>query len=106
MMNGGALIREARLRSGMTQAELATRLRTKQSVVARWETGVREPALATVRRALRAAGFDLNVSVTPADDDHDRLIDDALRRSPEERIDDLLGRLETEKLLHGAVVVS
>ncbi len=105
-MDGGALIREARLRSGITQAELAERLGTQQSVVARWETGVREPTMATVRRALRAAGFDLNVSVTPVDDDHDRLIDDALRRSPEQRIDDLLARLETEELLHGAVMVS
>lgn len=105
-MNGGALIREARLRSGMSQAELAARLETQQSVVARWETGAREPTMATVRRALRAAGFDLNVSVTPADDDHDRLIDDALDRSPKERVEDLLARLETEELLHDAVMVS
>ena len=105
-MNGGALIREARLRSGMSQAELAARLETQQSVVARWETGAREPTLATVRRALRAAGFDLNVSVTPADDDHDRLIDDALDRTPKERVEDLLARLDVEGELHDAVMVS
>ena len=105
-MNGGALIREARLRSGMTQAELAERLETQQSVVARWETGVREPTMATVRRALRAAGFDLNVSMTPADDDHDRLIADALDSSPKERVEDLLARLDVEGVLHDAVMVS
>ena len=92
-MHGGILIREARLRSGLTQAELATRLGTQQSVVARWETGAREPTLATVGRVVRAAGLELSVSITKADDDHDRLIGDALDRSPAERIDDLLARL-------------
>ena len=105
-MNGGALIREARLRSGLTQVELAIRMGTQQSVVARWETGAREPSLPTVRRALRAAGFDLNVSVTPADEDHERLIGDALRLSPEQRIGDLLARLDVERRLHEAVRVS
>jgi transcriptional regulator with XRE-family HTH domain len=104
-MDGGILIREARLRAGLSQQALAARLGTHQSVVARWETGASEPTLATVRRAMRAAGFDLSVAVTPADDDHDRLIGDALRRSPKERIDELLARLDLEERLHEAVLV-
>lgn len=104
-MNGGALIREARLRARLTQTELAWRLGTQQSVMARWETGARRPSLQTIRRALRAAGFDLNVSITVADEDHDRLISDALERSPKQRIEDLLARLEVERQLHDAVAV-
>lgn len=38
-MQAARLIREARLKAGLSQAELAHRLHTKQSVVARWETG-------------------------------------------------------------------
>jgi transcriptional regulator with XRE-family HTH domain len=104
-MTSGVLIREGRLRAGLSQVELARRMGTYQSVVARWESGAREPSLHTVRRALRAAGFDLNVSITPIDTDHDRLIADALDRQPEERVDDLLDRLDLERRLHRAVPV-
>lgn len=104
-MHGGTLIREARLRAGLSQAALAALLDTHQSVVARWETGASEPTLATVQRAVEAAGFDLSVAVVPADDDHDRLIADELQRTPQQRIDDLLARLELEERLHEAVVV-
>jgi len=104
-MDGGTLIREARLRAGLSQQALAARLGTYQSVVARWETGASKPTMATVRRAVRAAGFDLSVSLTPIDDDHDRLIGDSLRRSPTERIEDLVARLELEERLHEAVLV-
>ena len=39
----GDLIREARERAGMTQAELARRLGTDQPSVSRWEQGKRTP---------------------------------------------------------------
>ena len=104
-MDGATLIREARLRAGLSQAALAARLGTHQSVVARWETGASEPTFATGRRAVGAAGFDLSVAMTRVDEDHDRLIGDALRRSPRERVDDLVARLELEERLHRAVPV-
>jgi transcriptional regulator with XRE-family HTH domain len=105
-MVGGRLIREARLRAALTQRELARRMGTSQSVVARWETGRRSPTLETVLHAVRACGFDLDLSLTPRDLDHDRLIADALSRSPTERLahhDDLL---DLERLLHTAVRAS
>ena len=69
------LIRRARNRAGLTQAELARRLETKQPVVARWESGARSPAYDTVLRALSACGFDIETVLTPADPQTDAQIE-------------------------------
>ena len=102
-MRGGTLIREARLRAGLTQRRLAEALGTSQSVVARWETGQQEPSLATVARAVRAAGFDVHVSLASADEDHRRLMADMLALPPAARLAALLRRKEVEHILQGAV---
>ena len=83
---GGLWIREARLRAGLTQNELAERLATSQSLIARWERGVVEPAFGTVIKAVRACGLDLSVRVVAYDDDHDVLIKENLKLSPAERL--------------------
>lgn len=70
-MHGGELIRIARRRAGITQAELARRLPTAQSTVARWESGGQEPAFSVVLAACRAAGFEVMLGLGAADD-HDR----------------------------------
>ncbi len=64
---GGDLIREARLRARLTQRELAERLSTTQSAVARWEGGGSEPSFALVMRAVRAAGFSVDIHLEPDD---------------------------------------
>ena len=46
----------ARARAGMTQAEVAERMGTTQSVVARLEGGKRQPSLRTVQRYAKAIG--------------------------------------------------
>ena len=89
-MTGGLLIAEARKRAGITQVELAMRLGTHQSVVARWETGRTHPDFDTVQRAVRAAGFDLGVSISPADDHDLTLIRQELDREPHQRIAELV----------------
>lgn len=83
---GGSVIRRARLRAGVTQVELAHRLSTSQSLIARWERGVVEPGFATVVRAVRACGFELEFRVATYDQDHDRLVDENLHRSPGQRL--------------------
>jgi transcriptional regulator with XRE-family HTH domain len=67
-MRGGALIREARRRAGLTQTELAARLGTTQSAIARIERGSTEPSYERVAAALGACGFDLVPRLLPADD--------------------------------------
>jgi transcriptional regulator with XRE-family HTH domain len=65
---GGDLIREARRRAGLTQAELASRAGTAQSAIARWESGRTAVSLDDVRRLIRLCGFDLELMLVPRDD--------------------------------------
>ena len=84
---GGDLIREARLRAGLTQAQLAERAGTTQSSVARWESRRTEPAFRTVVRLLRLCGFVLDVHLEPWDDHDLSLAARLVPMSPEQRID-------------------
>jgi transcriptional regulator with XRE-family HTH domain len=105
----GALVREARERSGLTQRALAERAATTQSVVGRVEAGIGSPRVETVERLLEAAGFRARIvlePVAPEDPvvrayqrDIDRtLLRENLRRTPEERVEALraLQRLAAE----------
>lgn len=88
-MNGGELVREARLRAGLTQRDLAELLATTQPVIARWETGRASPSFRRVVDAVRACGLDLAVRIVTPDDQHAVLVQDNLRRTPTERLDRL-----------------
>ena len=85
-MTAGSLISEARKRGGLTQADLADRLGSHQSVVARWETGRTNPDFSTVQRVLRAAGFELGISIHPVDDHDLTLIRRELNLLPHQRL--------------------
>lgn len=65
---GGDLIREARRRTGLTQAELATRAGTSQPGIARWESGRTAVSLDDVLRLVRLCGFDLEIMLVTRDD--------------------------------------
>lgn len=62
------MIREARKRASLTQAELAARAHTTQSAIARWESGRTSVSLDDVRRLVGLCGFDLELFLVPADD--------------------------------------
>jgi ribosome-binding protein aMBF1 (putative translation factor) len=47
---------QARIKSGLTQEELAKRMGTTQSVVARWESGKTLPSCRTLIRLAEATG--------------------------------------------------
>jgi ribosome-binding protein aMBF1 (putative translation factor) len=57
---------EARTRAALTQAELAERMETTQSVVARLESGRIHPSTRTLERIARATGTRLRISFDPA----------------------------------------
>lgn len=87
-MAGGALVREARRRAGLTQGELAARARTTQSAVARVESGRTSPSYDTVLRLVAACGFTPDIHLEPDDDQHDlSLATPLLRMTPQERAD-------------------
>lgn len=89
-MKGARLIREARLRAGLTQQELAQRAGTTQSAVARWESGRTRPAMETVAQLVRACGLELSLRIADADPGDVSLIERNLALSPEQRLDQLL----------------
>jgi transcriptional regulator with XRE-family HTH domain len=66
----GAFIELARIRAGLTQAALARRARTSQTAISAYESGAKVPSLDTLERILAAAGFELRMSLAPAED-HD-----------------------------------
>ena len=89
-MISGDLIREARLRSGLTQAELGRRMGTAPSAIGRWERGEVTPSIETLRGLVRATGNELTLGIA-AGDDHDlALIRRSLSREPAERLSDLV----------------
>jgi len=89
----GDLIREARLRAGLTQSELGARLGKAQSVIARWERDDVSPSLETVREVVRACGLDLTFFMSKFDDSNVTIIDQHLRMTPAERFADLMARV-------------
>ena len=79
------LIRDARTEAGLTQAELARRIGTRQPVVSRWEGGQDEPRLSTLARLMRACGLSLTLVAEPDDVDRAQLRQQ-LAMTPEERL--------------------
>ena len=57
---------EARSRAGLTQSELAERMETTQSVVARLESGRARPSTRTLEKFARATGTRLRIAFDPA----------------------------------------
>ena len=59
----GTLLRRARTGARLSQAELAARAGVTQSVISAYESGHRQPALATLAALIEAAGYELVVDV-------------------------------------------
>jgi transcriptional regulator with XRE-family HTH domain len=92
-MKSAALLREARLRAGLSQETLAERTGKTRPQIARWEIGAVAPSLDTLLDLIRACGFDLPLELAqlePVADDHLTMLQ---QFSPERRLDQMLGRL-------------
>ncbi|MHB1527361.1 MAG: helix-turn-helix domain-containing protein [Candidatus Dormibacteria bacterium] len=64
--SSGAVLREARLRAGLSQSELAHRAGVAQSVISMYESGRRQPALSTLAALVDPTGLDLVLELRPA----------------------------------------
>lgn len=62
-VRSATLLRKARTRAGLTQVALAARAGVTQSVISAYESGVREPSLATLERLVSATGLRLELRV-------------------------------------------
>jgi transcriptional regulator with XRE-family HTH domain len=58
-------VAKARRRAGLSQSELARRMKTTQSTVARFESGRGLPSTRTLDRFAKATGHRLKISFTP-----------------------------------------
>lgn len=87
-MDAAELLRTARRRHGLTQAQLAARARTSQAAISRIERGLTSPTVATLASLLDLMGEELVLDAQQIDYGHDR---EMLRRnlalSVDERID-------------------
>ena len=90
-MVSGILLREARLRAGLSQAELAKRAGKARSAIGRWERGEVQPSFETLRELVRACGLDIGYRLIRHDDSDRSLIEESLRLTPAERFERLRG---------------
>jgi HTH-type transcriptional regulator / antitoxin HipB len=96
----GKLLADTRRRAGLTQADLAKRLAISQAAVAQLERADSNPRLATLDRALRAAGFELVVTTRPRQSAvDDSLIRQQLELDPAERVHGLEAMYEQARRL-------
>jgi transcriptional regulator with XRE-family HTH domain len=73
----------------MTQAELAGRVGTTQSAIARWERGASRPTVERLQALVEACGLELQLGLAPSD--HDELA--ALRRNLALTVDERVQRV-------------
>jgi transcriptional regulator with XRE-family HTH domain len=97
-LSGAQIIREARLKAGLTQSELGARLGRDRAQVARWEIGGQEPSFENVQAVVEACGFELKLEIAErvVDQALDLELEAGLLAAPQQRMQSLLDRLGTE----------
>jgi transcriptional regulator with XRE-family HTH domain len=93
-VRSATLLREARLRAGLSQQELAEVSGKDRTVIARYEQGVVAPSIDTLVEILRACGFDVPLELVAYDPGPDERRRELQMLSPERRLDELLERRE------------
>jgi transcriptional regulator with XRE-family HTH domain len=94
-VRSAAILREARLRAGYSQDELARASGKDRTVIARYEQGIVAPSLDTLVLLLRACGFDLPLELVAHDPGPDETSSAIQMLSPERRLDRMLERRRT-----------
>lgn len=88
------MIREARLRAGLTQSELAERTGRDRSVIARWEQAVVAPSVDTLVELVRACGFELPLELVQYEAAGEERLGKNQMLSPERRVRRFLSATE------------
>lgn len=86
-MSAGQLLRDARVRHGLTQTQLAIRARTSQAAISRIERGLVSPTVETLQKLLAMVNEELALDARRIDWGHDRTLNrSSLARSVGGRI--------------------
>lgn len=91
------MLREARLRAGLSQLELAEVSGKDRTVIARYEQGVVAPSIDTLVELVRACGFDIPLELVVYDPGPDERRRALQMLSPERRLDGMLERRRRER---------
>jgi transcriptional regulator with XRE-family HTH domain len=91
-MTSGTLIREARLRAGLSQGELSELSGKDRAQIARWERDVVQPSFETLRELVRACGFELDLALVSrqTDEEAEASLRESLEQTPQERLQAML----------------
>jgi transcriptional regulator with XRE-family HTH domain len=92
-VRGGELIREARSRAGLTQAELSERTGRDRSVIARWEQGLISPPVESLLACVHACSYDIPLVLVPLDESRDQELREELMATPAERVARMMEQL-------------
>lgn len=114
-MTPAPLVRMVRERAQLSQRELATRAHTTQAVVARIESGASNPSVGMFRRLLEAAGYEPKINLIERTTEDpvveaykpgvdQTLLIEQLRKTPRERIQDLLAAQRSAEHVHAVGV--
>jgi transcriptional regulator with XRE-family HTH domain len=93
------IVRIARQRAGITQQQLADRSGHPRETIARWETGAREPSLATLNALVAACDLDLVIHLARKDSSLEELVADQLELTATERLERLMPAMATDDAL-------
>lgn len=96
MATSGSIIREARLRAGLSQQELGDAARRDRTQIARWEREVSHPSFETLLEVVRACGFDISVDLVAFVRPHVDELRETYRLTPQERLDRMLDRTDPD----------
>jgi transcriptional regulator with XRE-family HTH domain len=95
-MRAADLIREARLRAGLTQYQLAEKSGRERSVIARWEQGAVSPSFDNLLEVIEVCGFDLPLVLVPRENLQEERLEKNLLLTPERRAQRYLAKLDRE----------
>jgi transcriptional regulator with XRE-family HTH domain len=98
-MDAGQILRESRLRAGLSQRRLAELAGVTQPTIARMEGGLIQPTFERLLELVRACGLDLDVRVVPLDEDAWTVARRGLELTPDERLDRAVAAVD---LMHEA----
>jgi transcriptional regulator with XRE-family HTH domain len=93
------VIREARLKADLTQAELGERIGRDRAQIARWEIGGQDPSFENLQAVVQACGFVLKVEIVIPEETPvlDAELETSLLQAPQQRVQTLLDDLSRDK---------
>jgi transcriptional regulator with XRE-family HTH domain len=94
-VKSAVILREARLRAGLSQVELAERSGKDRVQIGRYEAGAVAPSLDTLIDLIRACGFDLPLELKPLEAIPNEQLGSLWQLSPDARLERMLRRVGT-----------